>query len=146
MLDMTTPFSMRMDDDSREELIAFAERSDVSPSRLVNRYVREGLRMDKHPAISFKTTLHGRRAVLASRPGLQVIDIIGTWRDERQDVVATARYFRINEDDVQAVLRYYADYKDEIDEDLKDHLDAQANYKRVLAQREARAGRRVAKA
>ena len=106
---------MRMDDDSREELIAFAERSEVSPSRLVNRYVREGLRMDKHPAISFKTTQH-------------------------------ARYFHINEDDVQAVLRYYAEYKDEIDQDLQAHLDAQANYKRVLEQREARVRRRVAKA
>ena len=146
MLDMTTPFSMRMDDDSREELIAYAERSDVSPSRLVNRYVREGLRMDKHPAIAFKTTLHGRRAVLASHPGLQVIDIIGTWRGERQDVAATARYFHIDEDAVQAVLRYYAEYRDEIDEDLKDHLDAQAHYKRVLAHRGARTGRRSAKA
>lgn len=143
---MTTPFSMRMDDESREELIAYAERSEVSPSKLVNRYVREGLRMDKHPAIAFKTTPHGRRAVLALHPGLQVVDIIGTWRDEQQDAAATARYFRINEEDVQAVLRYYADYKDEIDEDLKDHLDAQANYKRVLEHREARAGRHIAKA
>jgi len=112
----------------------------------VNRYVREGLRMDKHPAIAFKTTPQGRRAVLASHPGLQVIDIIGTWRDERQDVAATGRYFRISEDDVHAVLRYYSDYKNEIDQDLKAHLDAQANYKRVLEQREARVGRRVAKA
>jgi hypothetical protein len=133
-----------MDDDTREELVGHAERSDLSPSRLVNRYVKEGLRMDKHPAIAFKTTPQGRRAVLASRPGLQVIDIIGTWRDERQDVGATARYFRISEDDVQAVLRYYAEYKDEIDRDLKAHLDAQENYKRVLEQREARARRRVA--
>lgn len=143
---MTTPFSMRMDDDSREELIAYAERSEVSPSKLVNRYVKEGLRMDKHPAIAFKTTSHGRQAVLASRPGLQVIDIIGTWQGERQDVATTARYFRISEDDVQTVLRYYADYRDEIDQDLKAHLDAQENYKRVLEQREARARRRVAKA
>jgi hypothetical protein len=140
---MTTPFSLRMDDRTREELVEHAERSEVSPSKLVNRYVKEGLRMDKHPAIAFKTTSHGRRAVLASRPGLQLIDIIGTWRDERQDVAATTRYFRISEDEVQAVLRYYADYKDEIDQDLKAHLDAQENYKRVLHQREARARRRV---
>ena len=137
---------MRMDDDSRQELLAHAERSEVSPSKLVNRYVREGLRMDKHPVIAFKTTPQGRRAVLASHPGIQVIDIIGTWRDERQEVAATARYFHIADDDVQAVLRYYAEYKDEIDQDLKAHLDAQANYKRVLEQREARVGRRVAKA
>jgi uncharacterized protein (DUF433 family) len=135
-----------MDDDTREELVDHAERSEVSPSKLVNRYVKEGLRMDKHPVIAFKTTPHGRRAVLASRPGLQVIDIIGTWRGERQDVAATARYLHISEDDVRAVLRYYATYKDEIDQDLKAHLEAQENYKRVLEQREARTRRRAANA
>jgi uncharacterized protein (DUF433 family) len=143
---MTTPFSLRMDDDTREELVKRAERSEVRPSKLVNRYVKEGLRMDEHPVIAFKTTPHGRRAVLASRPGLQVIDIIGTWQGERQDVAATARYFHISEDDVRAVLRYYADYKDEIDQDLKAHLEAQENYKRVLEQREARTRRRAASA
>jgi len=143
---MTSPFSLRMDDDTREELVKHAERSEVSPSKLVNRYVKEGLRMDKHPGITFKTTPLGRRAVVVARPGLQVIDIIGTWQGERQDVAATARYFRITEDDVRAVLSYYADYKKEIDQDLKAHLEAQENYKRVLEQREARARRRVAKA
>jgi len=57
----------------------------------------------------------------------------------------SARYFRVSEDDVSAVLRYYADYKDEIDRDLKAHLEAQDNYKRVLEQRGARARRPVAK-
>lgn len=134
-----------MDDDTREALVRHAERAEISPSKLVNRYVKEGLRMDKHPGIAFRTTSNGRRAVLVSHPGLQVIDVIGTWRDERQDVAATARYFRLTEDDVHAVLRYYAEFKDEVDQDLKAHLDAQDNYKRVLDQR-ARARRRVANA
>jgi len=143
---MTTPFSLRMDDDTREDLVKHAERFELSPSKLVNRYVREGLRMDKHPVIAFKTTPHGRRAVVASRPGLQVVDIVGTWQGERQDVAATARYFHMSEDDVRAVLGYYAEYKKEIDQDLKDHLEAQENYKRVLEQREARTRRRAANA
>lgn len=83
---------------------------------------------DEHPAVVVKATLRGRRAVLASRPGLQVIDIISTWRGERQDVAATARYFRIGENDVRAVLRYYADYKEEVDQDFKAHLEAQQNH------------------
>ena len=127
-----------------DDLIEHAERSDVSPSKLVNRYVKEGLHVDKHPVIGFKTTPLGRRAVLGSRPGVQVIDIIGTWQGERQDVAATARYFHVSEDEVRAVLRYYADYKDDIDQDLKAHLEMQENYKRVLEQREARTRRRVA--
>lgn len=143
---MTTPFSLRMDDDTRNELTEHAERSDMSPSKLVNRYVKEGLRMDTHPAITFKTTAQGRRAVLTSRTGLQAIDIIGTWQGERQNVAATARYFHMSEDEVRAVLRYYADYKDEIDQDLRAHLETQENYKRVLHEREARTRRRVANA
>lgn len=143
---MTTPFSLRMDDETRDELIEQADRAELSPSKLVNRYVKEGLRMDRHPAIAFKTTAQGRRAVLASHPGLQVIDVIGTWQGEGQDLAATARYFNLGEDDVQAVIRYYADYKDEIDRDLRAHLDAQANYRRVLDQRQARSHRRAANA
>lgn len=141
---MSVPFSLRMDNDTREQLIIHAARADVSPSRLVNRYVKEGLQMDEHPAIGFVSTPQGRRAVLAGRPRLKVIDIIGTWRGERQDVAATAHYFDLTEDDVRAVIGYYAAYKDELDEEIRRHLEAQGNYKRVLEQREAKARRRVA--
>lgn len=131
-----------MDNGTRTELLEHAERLDLNASKLVNRYVKEGLRMDKHPAVIFRTTSRGRRAaVLASRPGLQVVDVIGTWKAERQDVSKTARYLGVGEDEVHAVLAYYADYQDEIDGDLKEHLDSQQNYKRVLAQRDARARR-----
>lgn len=143
-MDVTTPFSLRMDDDARAELLAHAERLDVNASKLVNRYVKEGLRMDKHPAVTFTTTSLGRRAaVLAAHPGLQVIDVIGTWKAEQKDIARTARYLHIEEDEVQAVLRYYTDYQDEVDRDLQQHLEAQRNYKRVLERREAQARRRV---
>ena len=102
--------------------------------------------MDEHPAIGFVSTPQGRRAVLATRPGLQVIDIIGTWKGERQNISATAEYFSIAEDDVRAVVRYYAAYKNELDEEIQRHLEAQQNYKRVLAEREERTRRRVANA
>lgn len=142
---MTIPFSLRMDDDTRAELLEHAERSDANASKLVNRFVKEGLRMDKHPGVIFKTTSQGRRAaVLAARPGLQVIDVIGTWKAEKQDVARTARYLHISKDDVEAVLRYYAEYREEVERDLREHIDAQRNYKRVLEQREAQARRKVA--
>ena len=89
--------------------------------------------MNEHPAIAFKTTPRGRRAVLAVRPGLQVIDIVGTWQGEGQDVAATAQYFELTEHDVRAVVRYYADHQDEVDQDLRAHIAAQESHKRVLA-------------
>lgn len=135
-----------MDEQVRKELDEQAGRSDVSPSKLVNRYVKEGLRVDKHPAVMFKTTTQGRRAVvLAAHPGLQVIDVIGTWKAERQDAARAARYLHIAVDEVEAVLRYYADYREEVERDLQDHLDAQRNYKRALEPREDQVRRRVAK-
>lgn len=145
MTDVTTQFSLRMDDNTHTELLEHAERLDANASKLVNRYVKEGLRMDKHPAITFKTTSQGRRAaVLAGHPGLQVVDVIGTWKAEMQDVAKAARYLHIGREEVEVVLRYYADYREEIDRDLRDHLDAQRNFKRVLEQREAQARRKVA--
>lgn len=144
MLDMTTPFSLRMDDDTRAELLAHAERLDVNASKLVNRYVKEGLRMDKHSAVSFTTTSLGRRAaVLAAHPGLQVIDVVGTWKAEQKDIGRTARYLHLAAEEIQEVLRYYSDYRDEVDQDLQEHLEAQRNYKRVLERREAQTRRRV---
>lgn len=134
-----------MDDDTHEHLLARSERTSVSASRLVNRYVKEGLRMDEHPAIGFVTAPNGERvAVLASRPRLKVIDIIGTWRGERQSEAATAHYFDISADDVRAVLRYYAGYRDELDKAIREHVAAQDNFERVLQQRNAQARRRVA--
>lgn len=136
-----------MDDETHTELIERAERLEAKASTLVNRFVKEGLRMDKHPAVTFRTTPQGRRAaVLAAHPGLQVIDVIGTWKSERQDTTRTARYLHIEPVDVESVLRYYADYRDEVDRDLRDHLEAQRNYKRVLEQREQQARRKVASA
>jgi len=88
--------------------------------------------MDEHPAIALVSTRQGRRAVLASRPRLQVIDVVGTWKGEGQDVGATARYFGISDDEVRAVVAYYVANKDEMDDEIRRHLDAQQEYKRVL--------------
>jgi uncharacterized protein (DUF433 family) len=144
---MSKPFSLRMDDDTHERLLARVERTSASASQLVNRFVKEGLRMDEHPGIGFVTAPDGERVpVLAGRPRLTVVDVIGTWRAELQDVAATARYFDITEDDVQAVLRYYAAYRDELDAAIGAHLDAQDNFERVIRGRNAVAGRHAANA
>jgi uncharacterized protein (DUF433 family) len=141
---VSKPFSLRMDDDTHGHLLARAERTGASASQLVNRYVKEGLRMDEHPGVGFVTAPDGERIpVLAGRPRLKLVDVIGTWRAERQDVAATARYFDITEDDVQAVLRYYAAYRDELDAAIRAHLAAQDNFERVIRQRNAQGRGRV---
>lgn len=135
-----------MDDGTHENLLARAHRTGASASQLVNRYVKEGLRMDEHPGIGFVTSPDGERVpVLAGRPRLKLVDVIGTWRAEGQDAAAAARYFGIAEDDVQAVLRYAA-YRGELDAAIRAHLAAQDNFERVIRRRNARAGPRAANA
>jgi hypothetical protein len=133
-----------MDDIIREQLLARAEKLDMTASQLANRYLKEGLRMDEHPGIIFVSTPSGRRAVLASRPRIQVVDLIGTWLDERQDVAETARYFDVSEDDVHAGVRYYASFKDELDGAIRERREAQANFEHVLVRRNKRARRATA--
>jgi hypothetical protein len=124
-----------MDDDTHKQLQARADVRDVTASQLANRYIKEGLRMDEHPGITFVSTSHGRRAVLAARPRIQVIDLIATWLGHRQDVPETARYFEVSDDDVKAAVRYYAAFKDELDDAIHQHRQAQANFEQVLARR-----------
>jgi uncharacterized protein (DUF433 family) len=133
-----------MDEDTHEQLLARAKVADLTASQLVNRYVKEGLRMDEHPGIGFVNTSNGRRAVLAARPRIQVIDLIATWLGQRQDTAETARYFELSEDDIKAAVRYYAAFKSELDEVIRQHRDAQANFEQVLARRRTRARRATA--
>ena len=97
--------------------------------------------MDEHPGIIFVSTPLGRRAVLASRPRIQVLDLIVTWQDQRQDVAETARY---SEDGVRAAVRYYASFKDELDGAIRQYREAQVNFEQVLARRRKRARRATA--
>src|SRR5437867_9434662 len=89
--------------------------------------------MDEYPGIKFVTTPEGRRAVLASRPRLSVVDLLGTWQADGQNVRATARYFEISEDDVRAVIRYYSAFRDELGEEIRQNLAAQQNFERAIS-------------
>jgi hypothetical protein len=145
--DVSKPFSLRMDDGTHGHLLARAGRTDASAPQLVNRYVKDGPRMDEHPGVGFVTAPDGERVpVLAGRPHLKLVDVLGTWRAEHQDAAATARYFGIAEDDVRAVLRYDAAYRDELDAAIRAHLAAQDNFERVIRQRSVRTARRAANA
>ena len=68
MAGSSVTFSLRMDEGTHEHLLARAGRTGASASQLVNRYVKEGLRMDEHPGVGFVTVPDGERVpVLAGR-------------------------------------------------------------------------------
>lgn len=108
--------SLRMHPGTRERLAERARSERVPQGALVNRYVEEGLRRDRHPRITFVAKISGRVPALLSRPRLLVAHIVETWRGNKKGVTATAEYLRLGEEDLRAALAYYAEFREEIDD------------------------------
>jgi uncharacterized protein (DUF433 family) len=108
------PLSFRVRTETSDRLERHAKELGETQTALVERYVEEGLRMDDHPLISFRTGSGGRRpALIATR--LDVWQVIETVRQNENSVDVTADYLGIPLEHVRACLRYYADFQDEID-------------------------------
>lgn len=105
-----------MDAKTRERLAERARSERTSQGALVNRYVEEGLRRDRHPRITFVARISGRLPSLQARPRLLVAHVVETWRAGKKDVKAAAKYFGIPEEEVRAALAYYAEFQAEIED------------------------------
>lgn len=108
--------SLRMQRDTRERLVERARSERLPQSALVNRYVEEGLRRDRHPRITFVARISGRVPALLSRPRLLVAHVVESWRASKKSLNATAQYLQLGDDEVRAALAYYAEFRQEIDD------------------------------
>ena len=111
---MSRPVSIRLPDSTLRRLDVRADRVDMPPRTLAQRYIEEGLRMDEHPLVRFADGPAGRRARLAGTGG-DVWEVIATVRDSDGDVAEAAEYLDLPLGLVQAAVTYYGAYKDEID-------------------------------
>jgi len=106
--------SFRLPATTLELLDARAAECGESGNALAQRLIEEGLRIERHPLIYFRSGAAGRRpALVGSR--LDVWQVIETLRAEGGDVSATAEYFEIPEAKVRAGRSYYAEFPEEID-------------------------------
>lgn len=97
-----------------------ARGSDESRNSLVERHLREALRRDRHPMITFRTGGSGERRAALMGTRLDVHRVIETVKGEGGDVAAAAEYFQVDVSWVRAAVDYYAEFGDEIDEYLAD--------------------------
>jgi uncharacterized protein (DUF433 family) len=111
---MANPLSVRIPEATIARLAARAERSEIPPRTLAQRYIEEGLRRDEHPAIHFVDGPAGRRASLVGT-GLDVWEVVAVVRDNGGDVGAAAEYLERPAPLIQAAVSYYAAYRDEVD-------------------------------
>jgi len=135
----TQTFSARWDADVVERLARRSELDGTNKSRLAERYVDEGTRMDEHPGVVFRGGPTGRRAALAGGPDVwEVMATLrgGTARGEKA-VAATAELLNLTDSQVRVAVRYYGAYPEEIDERIKRNVEdadaAEAAWRREQA-------------
>jgi len=110
-------FSARLDPALVDRLERRAARAGLNKSRLTERYIDEGLRMEDHPGIVFRDGPSGRRAGLAAGPDVwEVIAAVqaGDLQGEAA-VEAAAAWGDLDPTQVRAAVGYWVEYPDEID-------------------------------
>jgi hypothetical protein len=110
-------FSARWGSDVLDRLKHRSELAGTNKSRLAERYVDEGTRMDEHPGVIFRDGPAGRRAALPGGP--DVWEVMATLKGGRargqKAILATAELLDLTDSQVRAAVRYYAVFTDEVD-------------------------------
>jgi uncharacterized protein (DUF433 family) len=107
--------SFRLSADTLQLLAERAGETSESRNALAERLIAEGLRIDRHPLITFRRGAAGRRRPALAGTRLDVWQVIDTVRAEGGDVGAAAEYLGLPERSVRAAVDYYADFTEEVD-------------------------------
>ena len=104
-----------------ETLNALRERSAQSGEpivRLAQRYLREGMRRDRHPGIVFRDGPSGRRAVVIGGPDVWEVIAAARSAPERGEnlVHALAERIGVPVETIRIAVSYYGEYPDEVDQ------------------------------
>ena len=118
-------FSARLDASVIGRLERRGARAGLNKSRLAERYIDEGMRMEDHPGIVFRDGPAGRRAGLNGGP--DIWEVIATIRasglDSEAALTAAAEWANLPPSQVRAAVAYYAEYRAEIDERIARNLE-----------------------
>lgn len=87
-------------------------------ARLAQRYIDEGLRVERHPGVFFRDGPAGRRAVVVGGPDVWQIIVAVRSAPERGDALIDAMAERVGvpRERIRIAIRYYAEYPAEIDQ------------------------------
>jgi hypothetical protein len=135
----TQTFSARWGTDVLDRLERRSEQAGTNKSRLAERYVDEGTRMDEHPGIMFRGGPTGRRAALAGGPDIwELMAALKSGRERgEQAIAATAALLGLTDSQVRTAVRYYGSFPDEIDRRIalntEDADEAEAAWQREQA-------------
>ena len=128
------PVSTRYPSDTLKRLDRRARTEGHSRSMLIQRYVVEGIEMDEHPGIVFRSGPAGRRPGLVS--GADVWEVVAVHRSF-DDVERTADWLDQSASAIEAALRYYEAHRAEIDEWIQRNEEAAEAAERVARAQQA---------
>jgi hypothetical protein len=108
---------IRIEADTLAALRERSERTGEPITRLAQRYIDEGMRLERHPGIVFRDGPAGRRAVVAGGPDVWEIVVAARGAPERGDAVidALAERLGVPSERIRVGVRYYAEHPDEVD-------------------------------
>ena len=114
----TTTVSLDLDATTLDRLAERERATGESRSQLAQRYIEEGLRMERHPGIVFRDGPTGRRAALVAGP--DVWEVMAGLRDvdltSDAEIKAEAAWLEMPVSRLRAALSYYAEFREEIDD------------------------------
>jgi hypothetical protein len=108
---------IRIEAETLDALRDRSERTGEPITRLAQRYIDEGMRLDRHPGILFRDGPSGRRAVVAGGPDVWEIVVAARSAPERGERVieALAERLGVPVERIRVGVRYYAEHPDEVD-------------------------------
>jgi hypothetical protein len=120
-----------------ETLRALRERSAQSGEpivRLAQRYISEGMRLDRHPAIFFRDGPAGRRAVVIGGPDVWEVIAAARSAPERGEQLIAALAERTGSpvEKIRAAIRYYGEFPEEVDRFIAANEQEAAQLEQVL--------------
>ena len=128
------PVSTRYPGETLRRLDRRARAEGHSRSTLIQRYVAEGIEMDEHPGIVFRSGPAGRRPGLIGGP--DVWEVVGVHRSFG-DAQRTADWLDQPASAIETGLRYYEAHRAEIDEWIRRNEEAAEAAERVARARQA---------
>lgn len=129
-----SPVSTRYPSVTIERLERRAHREGSSRSALIQRYVAEGLEMDEHPGIIFRSGPAGRRPGLSGGP--DVWEVVAVY-ESFSDVGRTADWLDQPLSAIETALRYYDSNREQIDDWIRRNEEAAVAAERVSRARRA---------
>lgn len=130
---------IRIESDTLEALRRQSLQRGEPIVRLAQRYIDEGMRLERHPGIMFRDGAAGRRAVVVGGPDVWEIVVAARSAPERGASLVSALVERIGlpEERIRVAIRYYAEYPGEVDRFI-DTVEEEAEQLEQAIEREHR--------